>query len=206
MPKVSDAHLALRREEILLASMRCFARNGFHATSMAEVIEEAGVSAGSVYRYFPSKEALIHSAGEHVLSGIQQALEDIKADSPDASPVVIMRRLLRDVRLRLSPGDVDFSVVAFSVWSEALRDAELRDTLKRKYGAVRASIAESLTRWRDAGKLAVDTDTDALAAAFFAMIPGLLIQVHLLQDVEPDQALAALDALLVAAAPTTSAP
>ena len=53
MPKVSDAHRAARRRQILDAARRRFVRNGFHATSMQDIFAEAGLSAGAVYRYFP---------------------------------------------------------------------------------------------------------------------------------------------------------
>jgi len=48
-----------RREEILDAARRCFARTGFHLTSMQQICVEAGMSPGNLYRYFPSKEAII---------------------------------------------------------------------------------------------------------------------------------------------------
>src|SRR5436190_362469 len=48
-----------RRDEILAAAQTCFARSGFHQTSMQEICAEAGMSPGNLYRYFPSKEALI---------------------------------------------------------------------------------------------------------------------------------------------------
>src|SRR6476620_4814251 len=48
-----------RRTEILDAAQRCFARSGFHRASMQDICTEAGMSPGNLYRYFPSKEALI---------------------------------------------------------------------------------------------------------------------------------------------------
>lgn len=48
-----------RRGEILEAARRCFARSGFHQASMQEICAEARMSAGNLYRYFPSKEAII---------------------------------------------------------------------------------------------------------------------------------------------------
>jgi TetR/AcrR family transcriptional regulator, repressor for uid operon len=48
-----------RRTEILDAAERCFARAGFHRASMQDICGEAGMSPGNLYRYFPSKEALI---------------------------------------------------------------------------------------------------------------------------------------------------
>ena len=48
-----------RRLEILDAAQLCFARSGFHGASMQEICAEARMSPGNLYRYFPSKEALI---------------------------------------------------------------------------------------------------------------------------------------------------
>jgi TetR/AcrR family transcriptional repressor of uid operon len=48
-----------RRKEILNAAQRCFVRSGFHQTSMQEICAEAQMSAGNLYRYFPSKETII---------------------------------------------------------------------------------------------------------------------------------------------------
>src|SRR3954471_22731131 len=59
MPKVSEAHLAARRDQILAAAARCFARDGFHRTSMQDIVRESGISAGLVYRYFAGKDDVI---------------------------------------------------------------------------------------------------------------------------------------------------
>src|ERR1700751_3352503 len=53
-----------RRAEILSAAQRCFVRSGFHGASMQEICVEAGMSPGNLYRYFPSKEALIAGIAE----------------------------------------------------------------------------------------------------------------------------------------------
>jgi AcrR family transcriptional regulator len=53
-----------RRAEILSAAQRCFVRAGFHGASMQDICAEAGMSPGNLYRYFPSKEALIAGIAE----------------------------------------------------------------------------------------------------------------------------------------------
>ena len=53
-----------RRAEILAAAERCFVRSGFHQASMQEICIEAGMSPGNLYRYFPSKEAMIAGIAE----------------------------------------------------------------------------------------------------------------------------------------------
>ena len=44
--------------------MACFARSGFHKASMQDICAEAGMSAGNLYRYFRSKEAIIAAIAE----------------------------------------------------------------------------------------------------------------------------------------------
>ena len=46
MPRVSEDHLLARRQQILDAARVCFLRDGFHNTSMQDVIAEAGLSVG----------------------------------------------------------------------------------------------------------------------------------------------------------------
>ena len=59
MPKLKPDTQRARREHILDAALTCFARGGFHATTMQAICREAGVSPGALYVYFDSKEALI---------------------------------------------------------------------------------------------------------------------------------------------------
>src|SRR4029079_2513209 len=69
VPRVSAEHLAARRQQILDAAQRRVARDGFHATSMQQVIAEAGLSVGAVYRYFPSKSDLIVAIAQSAAEG-----------------------------------------------------------------------------------------------------------------------------------------
>ncbi len=50
--------LAQRKFEILVVAERLFARKGFFKTSMAEIAQEAEFSVGSLYQFFPSKDAV----------------------------------------------------------------------------------------------------------------------------------------------------
>jgi AcrR family transcriptional regulator len=48
-----------RRAQILSAAMVCFAKCGFHQTSMHDISDQAGISVGLIYRYFENKDAVI---------------------------------------------------------------------------------------------------------------------------------------------------
>lgn len=58
------------RDEIMTAAKKVFARNGFHATTIADIAKEANLADGSVYQYFDSKDDLfdaLMSAEEYAL-------------------------------------------------------------------------------------------------------------------------------------------
>ncbi|HEV3409664.1 MAG TPA: TetR/AcrR family transcriptional regulator [Chthoniobacterales bacterium] len=64
-----------RRGQILQAAMACFAKKGFHQTSMHDLSAEAGISVGLIYRYFESKDAVISAMAEEHKKDIQSLLE-----------------------------------------------------------------------------------------------------------------------------------
>jgi len=72
MRRVNVQLQADRRAEILAAAQRCFVRSGFHGASMQEICAEAGMSPGNLYRYFPSKEALMAGIAERDRAEVAQ--------------------------------------------------------------------------------------------------------------------------------------
>jgi AcrR family transcriptional regulator len=58
----------LRRGQIVSAAQNCVVRHGFHAASMGQIATEAQMSVGQIYRYFPSKEAIVHAIVERIVA------------------------------------------------------------------------------------------------------------------------------------------
>ena len=69
MPKVSAEHKEAVRDRLLEATRRCLTRKGYEGTTVRDIAGEAGVSIGTLYNYFASKEDLIEALSEHVLGG-----------------------------------------------------------------------------------------------------------------------------------------
>lgn len=69
---VSEEDKTQRRDDILGAAKRVFAKKGYHATTVADVAKAAKVSYGSIYWYFDSKDALFHA----LMAGEEQALRE----------------------------------------------------------------------------------------------------------------------------------
>lgn len=191
MPRVTEAHLEMRRQQILDAALRCFDRDGFHATSMNDVIRESGLSAGAVYRYFDSKTALIAAAVAGAMERAEGALRWAREAPEPVSPLRVLQMLLERVGTPTGDG-TDLARVGVSAWSEALRDPEVHRIAATAYRSLRDDMLAVLTRWRDAGHLAPDADLDAAARAMFGAVPGFVVQRLMLGDVDAEQYIAGL--------------
>src|SRR3990170_8142214 len=64
MSRVPEAHVEARRNQIVDAAWACFARKGYHQTTMQDIATEAGISAGAIYRYYPSKEGVLKAIND----------------------------------------------------------------------------------------------------------------------------------------------
>jgi TetR/AcrR family transcriptional regulator, repressor for uid operon len=71
-------HSEERRRQILRAAMTCFARRGFHPTTMHDISAEAQISVGLIYRYFNSKDAVITFMAREHLEDMKQILEQAR--------------------------------------------------------------------------------------------------------------------------------
>ena len=120
MPRVSEAHLAARRRQILDAARACFARNGFHATSMQDVVAESGLSIGAVYRYFKSKDDLIQAIAEEVVGMLVGQVDHLVDARPLPPLTEVMDGVLRVVETQTGPDGV--VRMAIQVWGESLRN------------------------------------------------------------------------------------
>lgn len=77
---VGDGAKEKRREEILLAAKATFAAKGFHATTIGHVAKAAGVSYGSIYWYFESKEALFHALMDRQEAALRRHIEQVTGE------------------------------------------------------------------------------------------------------------------------------
>ena len=181
VPRVSEEHLTARREQILAAARVCFLSKGLHNTSMQDLIQEAGLSVGAVYRYFKSKNEIIAAIASTVVGGIQQLIDDVAARRLPLTDSLSL--VLGGVEAQLGPGG--FLPVALQVWAEATLDPAIGAIVKERYEALRTSMRALIVQAVESGELPADTDIDATTAAFYGFLPGFALQ-HLLTGV-PDK-------------------
>jgi AcrR family transcriptional regulator len=194
LPKVSDAHRAARRRQILDAAARCFIRNGFHATSMQDVFRESGLSAGAVYRYFPSKHAIVRAIAEQTVTDITQAIDAIVDADPPPSIEEALARVLAVVHGHTGPDGV--ARIALQVWGESQRDAALGAFVAARYQEIRARFVHLVRRAQGEGAAPSALDAERLGAVLFGAVLGYILQRLLVGDVDPAAYRAGLHPLL----------
>ncbi len=189
MARVSQQHLDARRRQILEAAARCFARSGFHATSMQDILREAELSAGAVYRYFRSKEELIAAIADEAFSGVREAFEDASRTTPPPTPDVLLGRVLRRMLQGESAPGGDgqmFARLVVQVWTETLRNDQLAATLGEGYSGMRIAWAKLVDAYRDNGLMDADVPADHVARTLIATAQGFIAQQALFGDVDVD--------------------
>lgn len=194
MPRVSDAHLEARRRQILDAARRCFARNGFHASSMQDVIREAGVSVGAFYRYFKSKDELVRAIAEETVGSVVVGVEGIVAVQPLPPLVDVLDAVLRLLEPYAGPDGA--LRMAIQVWGEALRDPDLAEMVADKYVQVRLRFVRLAGLARDAGHLPPGSDPEQVGPALFSLVLGYYLQVIMVGGVRRESYRDGLRALL----------
>ena len=156
-----------RRDEILAAAQACFARAGFHQTSMQEICAEAGMSPGSLYRYFRSKEDIIAGIAERDRAETAQqfAAVDSAGDFFDGLAALAQHHL------------VERSVEEVALCAEIMAESRRNPAVARIYqdmeADVRARFIALLRSAAERGEVRHDLDFDGAVTVLFALADGL---------------------------------
>lgn len=196
MPRVTEQYIQRRRRRILDAARQCFARGGFHATTMDDVIHTVGLSPSVVYRWFRGKDELVLATVRDTLQGIVDTVDETAALEPLPPLGDAIERILSATLARVSHDGQDLSALAAHVWTEALHNPEVRHLVGDLYTQVRTSLAELVRRHQSAGTVSADIDADAAARPLFALIPGFIVQHQLLGPEDPAAYATAINAIL----------
>jgi AcrR family transcriptional regulator len=152
-------------DEVALLALRHFAEHGYEATTMDDIARIAGIGRRTLFRYFPSKPALVWGGMEPVVERTRTELDAATPDEPTAS--VLRRAIARSLdmppdrieatRRRLLLIGSDDSLIAFGLGRLALN----RDVLA-------AFIARRTAS--EPGGLHASVLADALSAASFSAL------------------------------------
>lgn len=135
-PTAAEVRAERKRQRILEAAGRCFARDGFAKATVEEIARQAGVSKGLVYVHFESKDELLEAVLEETLREWREVTsKDVEREAVGALETIavihrssirfarsrpVLRTILaRDARLLLHPGDAR-TRASMAEWREGL--------------------------------------------------------------------------------------
>src|SRR6266571_3613384 len=157
MPKTSEAAKEARRTQILDAAVRCFARTGYYATTIEDVVRETDLSRGALYLYFPSKEALYLAISDRWNCGMEAA---IKARlTPDLTPAATLRVLIEG-------------------WNLSQHIPVLAERARQRQARSVSALSQLLQAGIAAGEFRADIEVEAQARILMATLHGLMVQWH----------------------------
>ena len=142
MPKVTEEYRSARRHEIAQAALRCFARNGFAATSMADIIAESGLSAGAIYGHYASKDELIELTASEILDARFLEVAEARTQRPLPAPGQIVRLLVGGLMSHI----VDIQLLV-QVWGQVPINPGLKRMASEIGDRIRVMFADYLTDW-----------------------------------------------------------
>jgi AcrR family transcriptional regulator len=164
-PSLSD----LRRQQILDAAEQCFRKRGFHNAGMAEIARTFGMSAGHIYNYFDSKEAIIAAIVERDLADFFRRAEELR-QAQDLTKAIIDRIETR-VADKLNPSK---SALQIEVMAEAGRNPRVAAMVQSFDAQVRATLRGLLQGASPQG--GTPQDLDGKVDVLMALFDGLMIR------------------------------
>ena len=168
MPRVKDDALHQKRqEEILLAAARVFKAKGFHAARTEDICAEAGLSAGTVFRHFPDKRAMIAAIAT---SELEQYQHEMRRLATKEGLQWLARITAKELPELLHPTAYDLSADS---WLELVRDEDGRKQFLAFDKKLRATLATELARGQKEGWVRKSSDPRGLANVILALFSGL---------------------------------
>ena len=159
-----------RRSQILDAALVCFAKRGFHQTSMHDISSEAGISVGLIYRYFENKEAVISAMADRHKTEISEMLERARQAPSllESLEILFTAHCCEDAPQFVSAFVVD-------LYAEASRNPHVADLVRDVLETAMNGVRDLIARAPEAQNAAHGLTPNELAELIFAVARGMLM-------------------------------
>lgn len=164
----------VRREQIVRATIRCLAREGYTRLTMKKVAREAGVSQGILHYYFADKRAMLAATLEAVTRDLDRRVAAAQSRTGRDSRARL-RALVRAC-LEVAVSRPEFWVVFVEFWGEMLHDRRLRDLNTAVYSRTRRLVGRLIAEGVRAGRFR-PVDPRRASAVVLGLIDGLSLQL-----------------------------
>jgi AcrR family transcriptional regulator len=160
-----------RSTQILQAARQVFAQQGFHATRMSDIAQAAGVSQGTLYHYFSSKDELFLA----VLRPWNEQVAEIAKQLPAGEALVTDRFwLINQIATNFFETDQDLLPVFVEYWAYIQRNPKAAAAFKEFFQVMQQSIQDILSRGIEMGEFK-PVDVEILSALPLAILDGTIL-------------------------------
>jgi TetR/AcrR family transcriptional regulator, repressor for uid operon len=163
--------VADRKTQILEAAVLCFARKGFHLTSMHDISAEAGISVGLIYRYFQNKEAVIGAMADRYQKEIGGLLE-----RASLAPTLLESLEILFTAHCCENSPKVHSAFVVDLYAEASRNPAIADLVRGILQTAMDGVTELITRSPEAGRAAHALSPKEQSELIFAVARGMLMR------------------------------
>lgn len=170
----------MRREAILRSACEVFMRDGFHAASMKDICAAAGMSPGSVYRYFRSKDDLVLAMIDSDQARWLAAMDGL----PEGDGLLAALGALAELGLR-DLEDRGFLNLWLETAAEAARNGEVAARLGESYRSLEARLAALIGAAQRGGSIGSTADPTLLACLVMAAFDGLVLRATCDRRLDP---------------------
>jgi AcrR family transcriptional regulator len=158
-------------DQLVKAAERLFKRDGFHATSVDAVADEAGFTKGAVYSNFAGKEELFFAVYERRLSERVAELNRLGAEAPSARAALRLA-----VESAGDRGEDGWMAVFFEFWAHVLRHPEHRERFAALHRSALEPFAQAIERFAREEAVEPPLPPALLATAQLALGNGLQLE------------------------------
>jgi AcrR family transcriptional regulator len=176
MPKLKPETMEARKAQILQAALTCFAKAGYHLASVDDIVQQAGLSKGSIYTHFESKKALFLELLNSMLkdTGLLPILGgDIQTGREKLENA--MTSMMAFVSMESYK---EYAALLMDAWALSKNDAEIQQAVTKNYTQLRESFTRLIEQSIVEGELK-PVNSDALASIFISVFDGLMVQASL---------------------------
>lgn len=174
MGKVTQAHVAARRQQILQAACACFSRKGYHRTTVRDICHQAKLSPGAVYGYFKSKEEILEGLAALGRQNTRSLLEAGRTKEPAAAALA---QLLATAVGHLNTAQNQEGIrLDVRLWGEALDVPRIRKLFVDALPITGAPFAGIVREGQERAELSTQLDPGSVARVCVALCLGLQVQ------------------------------
>jgi AcrR family transcriptional regulator len=169
LPKVTTIHKAEIRQKIIQAAIEGFGQTGFDRTKMDDIAKRLGMSKGTLYLYFKSKEELFLAICEHHLQ---------ESDEQDSTFFTKKENIAADAgqmydNIRRRERGMDKVMLEMVV--ESARSPKLRKVMQQYQSMIHRHVQEEIKKKVGEGFVRKDVEINGLAVALVALYDGLAL-------------------------------